>query len=250
MKSGTRGLVVPSRHYLATDDHADRPVHPRYDHAVDGVAQFLESRGLATRKTFRGDLPFSFGLAGSTLLAFLHIAGTLSPSESLAVVHDCDRAMHRFEPSGVDAAAISRQTAGLYSSAQGWEDVRFAVPRHTLLFPRAEGRRSLPEIEERMGEAGAALARNAGMLTEHVVLTGELHHEWMLDYCRRLAEAGVYSAESAAVIAALLARGVAAKCIGGLYDKAILVLWPDAETEARESVRTPMTSFDASGYSR
>ena len=225
MKTSTRGLIVPSACYLATDDYADKPRHAHYDPARDSVARMLEKFGVQPLTHVRGDLPFGYGLASSSALALLHLSRTRSRAQALSLVHDIDRAVHGFEPSGVDATAIFQQRSGFYS-ANGWEDVALRPLRVTLEFLPRERKRTLAEIEQRMREPTPALTRLAERMTARVASSGELDYDVLLDYCRVLLAADVYSQRARSRIAGLLDRGIAAKTIGGLYDKAVLVIWP------------------------
>ncbi len=230
MKTRTRGLIIPSDLYLATSDHVDKPIHEDYDHSMDSVAGLLKRRNFVTECQIRGDLPFGFGLASSTTLAFLHTSRTLSIAHAITVVRDCDHEIHGFEPSGVDAAAISSQAPGFFSTS-GWEGIQLCPIRCTLAFLPAERARALAEVEGCIMGSAATLSRIADALTNNVLATGVLDYGLLLDYSRALLSTPVYSKVAKSFIAEMLARGIVAKAIGGLYDKAILVVWANADAE-------------------
>lgn len=233
MKTRTRGLIVPTELCLATADEIDQPVHPDYDPARDRVAQWLRRQHIAPEQALvRGDLPFGFGLASSTALTFVHTARGRTRAEAAALSRGCDREIHGFEPSGMDAAAISHQADGFFST-QGWEPVQRPALRYTLVFLPAERRHSLADVETRIGASAEALSRIADALTSGLVRHAVLDYALLLDYALALAATGVYSSGAQSFVTPLLARGVVAKAIGGLYDKAILIVWPDAAAPAR-----------------
>lgn len=232
IKTQTYGLVVPAQLYLATSDHADKPVHEAYDHSRDCVARFLKGRGFVTERQIHGDLPFGFGLASSTALAFLHTSRSHTLTEAISVVNDCDREMHGFVPSGFDSAAISRQVPGLFSTSE-WKDVCLSPFLYTLVFPPAERTRTLVEIKGSMHAVIVRLSQLADSMSNRILVTGELDYPLLFEYSRILLKASVYSSVTGSLVERMLADGIAAKAIGGLYDKAILVVWPSVEAAER-----------------
>jgi hypothetical protein len=232
MRASTCGLVIPSQLHLATSEHINNLVHEKYDHSNDEVARYLERRCFATKSKLYGNLPFGFGLASSTVLAFLHLHPTKSISESIPIVNECDHNIHGFKPSGVDTASISRQAPGLFS-IRGWEDIHVTSFPYTLVFLPAERERTLAEIKRRMNEGAASLTRIADDLTNQTISTGRLDYTLFLKYTRTLFIHSVYSKVATSFIATFLNSGIAAKAIGGLYDKAILIVWPNSKTAKR-----------------
>lgn len=232
MKTCTRGLVIPSELCLASGEHVEKPVHRDYVHSLDHIARFLERRGIVTERQIRGDLPLGFGLASSTMLAFLHTSRSLSLANATQIVHECDREIHGFEPSGVDAAAIFSQGSGFYSTG-GWERIQAPPLRCSLAFLPPERLRSLSEVENAMSGVAIVLTQLANAMSRGIERTGALDYGLFLDYSRVLFDASVYSSASREFVAKLLDAGIAAKAIGGLYDKAILVVWADVEAANR-----------------
>jgi mevalonate kinase len=241
MHGDTQGLVMSLPLCLASLEHSDCPLHKTYDRRLDTVAEFLESRGFATDIGIRGNLPFAFGFGSSTILAFLHLGGRLPLKETVALVRDCDRAIHGFPPSGVDTASCLHQSTGLYS-ARGWQDVGVSKLDYSLLlFPKTHGL-LLSQVRERIHDARASLTRIAEGLTEHIIRCGELKQTLFLQYARILLDLGIYSPVVHGLISELLHYNVAAKGTGGLYDKAVLVVWPRNGVHVGEARRV-MESF-------
>lgn len=241
MSSDVRGLIIPTPLYLATHDDAARPLHPEYDPSRDTVARTLLQRGVSVETTIRGDLPFGCGFASSTVLAFLHAGNQLPLRELLMFIQESDRAIHGFVPSGVDAAAVFHQSTGLYS-ARGWEPVPLSPLRYTLLLFPNERASTLAHVQERISDNPSKLIRIAGELTSKVTGRGELDYPLMIEYGLALLGLGVYSSMVDAFVHEMLSRGIVAKGIGGLYDKAVIVLWPE-DTTMRLTGQKAIDSF-------
>ena len=250
MPLGTRGLMVPSPFLMATNEHDHIPLHPQYSHDRDSVARALQQKRIATRDHFRGDLPLGCGYAGSTVLALLHLQDNTGGDELQDLVHQCDQAIHGFTPSGVDVTSCIRQTPGFYWNRE-WETADLRTLQFSLLHFPKEGLRTLPEIQARMLDRPEPLSAIAATLTGGLIETGTLEYEPLLEYARLLLRRGVYSKPAESFIAHLTSEGFVAKGIGGLYDKAVLVVWPDGDAESlrlREIIAAsaPAVAFDGS----
>lgn len=234
MHEGTEGLVTPCPMYLS-DDPAD-PLHPWYSAERDSVRFAVEQEGYTAAACVRGSLPLSFGLAGSTALAVLHLANTTATLR-FQLVRELDQRTHGFVPSGVDMESITRQSTGLFSAA-GWRDVLWTPPSFELIGFEKEATRDLQSIRWLLHAKRRRLDRLARHLSS-VLQDERLFMLAMLDYCAELYDLDVYSGPVRAFIGRMLERGVAAKGIGGLYDKAVLVLTPAGDSKSNSSVDVP-----------
>lgn len=58
-------------------------------------------------------------------------------------------------------------------------------------------------------------------------VTGNLDLNLLFEYCKLLLSCNVYSDRATDIITHLISKGVSCKSIGGLYDKALLVIHPN-----------------------
>lgn len=237
-----QGLIVPSRLVLATPDEVRVPWHADYDPLKDGVASILRAWGFSVHARIRGDMPLGCGLASSSMLAALH-AGTQLLARTRDIMNTVDAIIHGFEPSGLDASFCLRQRAGLFLSGR-WTDISVSLMRCSLVLPTKEGAMNLAEVREHVLRRRQRLAGLAWEMSVEVLKTGRLPYEQMMAYCRTLAKCGVYSEQAQACIEHLSANEIAAKGIGGLYDKAVLIIWPPGvASEAVPEVLSRCRSF-------
>ncbi len=223
MHGGTWGLIVPASLYLGGADEDELPAHADYSPELDGTAALLRSWGYECKSEIRGNLPLGAGLAGSSILARLHLE-KLPPGEVKGMVDRLDREIHGFEPSGVDSTFALRQEAGLYRQGQ-WSSVGEIAPYSSALFrfPK-EGRGTLPAVRRLIDENRARLASIAGQLTEAVRSQGALDLEALWEYAAELQRLGVYGPRVDNFIRQVLSSGLIAKGVGGLRDKAVIVM--------------------------
>jgi hypothetical protein len=223
MHGSSWGLIVPTNLCLGGEDEAELPAHANYSSELDGTAALLRSWGYECKSEIRGNLPLGAGLAGSSILARLHLE-KLPPGEVKSVVDRLDREIHGFEPSGVDSTFALRQEAGLYRQGQ-WSSVR-GVPLYSLAllrFPK-EGSGTLPAVKRLIDENRTRLASMAGQLAEAVRSRGALDLEALWKYAAELQGLGVYGPRVGDFIRQVLASGLIAKGVGGLRDKAVMVM--------------------------
>lgn len=236
MHSATRGLALSSRMSLASMDEGDVPRLAEYRPEADGVARLLMERGFAITPGLKGDLWQGCGLASSTAAARLYLAalGVPSPREHMIEV---DRILHGFQPSGMDIECIMHQHDGLYGH-RVWQNVAVASPPRALVMFEREGRMTLAEVMRRMQGAQSALVPLADELTMSVVRDGALPLDAMRRYAEALLVIGVYSSRVRSFVEWSLGEGIPSKGVGGLYDKAVLVLFPEAGSDSlRERLR-------------
>jgi hypothetical protein len=245
------GLIAISDLYLGTAEHANMSECQGYDPKRDKVAALLRARGFATQSKLAGNLPLGYGLAGSTVLAFLHLHDQVPVEAAVQIATECDEIIHGFPPSGVDAMACLRQRGGFYHKRQ-WADTDLPRFEYTLaLFPKLTFR-PLAEIQATIGSNGRLLWPLADQLTNRVVSAGELDYEVLLEYCRVLLNLRVYSPVACEVVRACLNQRIVAKGIGGLHEKALLVISPQRGQQETDVMRVlssfrPMLVFPGKG---
>lgn len=225
MKQDTCGFILPTDLVLATGDTGGLQIHPRYDPSLDQTARVLERCGYRTQRRIYGDLPFGLGFASSTVLAALHLGPVSSFDEMRLAIQECDREIHGFEPSGMDFAAIASQTSGFYARGN-WRHFQLSsfFP-YSIVAPPPERLFPLSEIESIVSRSDRKLISIANKLTTGILSMGSLDYDAILDYSKVLSDLPIYSKVAKSLIDRLLESDVAAKAIGGLYDKAIVVIW-------------------------
>jgi hypothetical protein len=221
----TDGYVLPTRQALATWDDSDLPIHPSYDYRVDRVRQMLSQLGMPTCDKVRGTLPLGHGFAGSTALIALHLGSGSQPiTEVLA--SKIDREIHGFDPSGVDYWSVNAQAPGFFGPA-GWRSApkaeKFAAS--ALLLPEARPW-PLSETRDRIRSIANRLAPIARHLCAVLRAQKNLDYQALFDYAVELSRAHVYGPRAATMVDHLVQRRLAVKGIGGLTNKAIVIVWP------------------------
>ena len=235
------GLVVPSRRVLGDESEERMRPHADYVPERDATRSTLARLGVSIeRPVVRGDLPLGAGLAGSTLLGRI-LLRDLPEDRVRNLLMEADRLIHGFPPSGMDLEFALRQEMGLFGPG-GWRDVALSMPDMSLVtFPK-EGDVALPEVRSRIMRRGETLGVIAADLADGC-LRGVISYETLLRYARELAAANVYSRMAASFSEDLLAKGIVVKGIGGLYDKAMLIVWPsNVDGRVAESIRAQTRS--------
>lgn len=230
MNGVTRGLVLRSRGFLASKNERCVPEVADYNLERDEVAALLRRWGLPVQPGLRGNLWQGCGLASSTAASRIYLTAMGVP-DMRPLMMKVDRVLHGFEPSGLDVECILRQRDGLYGD-KVWQDVEVSTPARTLVsFPK-EGLRTLGDILAVLEKATERLARLADAMTARVLSERFLPFAEMVEYAGALAALRIYSSTAQEFVEWSLAAGLAAKGVGGLYDKALLLLWPDHANEA------------------
>lgn len=224
MHRETAGCVVMTRTFLADGGEASIAVHPTYRPDADLVAQRLKEMNLAVTRPVRGALPLGVGFASSTALTLLHLSGT-RVRRLREVSEIIDWQVHRLEPSGVDFEAISRQRAGLFGTGQ-WRDVTPEPLDISAVLPADRSSLSLREAGGRVTAHAQRLVPIARRLAAGIERDGALDYPALVEYCQVLAAAGVYTPAAASAVEYALGQGAAAKAVGGLVNKAVIVVWP------------------------
>jgi hypothetical protein len=217
---------VPTRQVLVSGDDAARWVgESSYDATLDGVGPALVERRFVDgpEQPIRGDLPIEYGLASSTVIGLLHVGGVEAP-RAVEAIAASDGAANGFKPSGGDFAAIAAQGPGIFGLGV-WTPVDYILPSGShLLLPVKE--RMFDRLTPTLAMRGQRkqLGPLITSLADGLVQGRQPNEKLLLRYARCLLEAGVYSDGQARVIDGLLARGIVAKGVGSMYDRAILVM--------------------------
>lgn len=219
MHARTWGYVAPVPLYL----RSSRAKPSAYDYEADEVGHLLQRMGFSTQHFLNGNLPFGLGFAASTVLAFLHLRDQASDADHEQIVRVLDWIQHGFMPSGADYAAIRAQSPGFFLQGR-WRPAPpcpvacvFCSLPPAPKRPPGQTRTIVESIASRLQPLADRLTRtleNTGTVT-----LGDLH-----DYCLVLSEAGVYSEPQQLLVDAALSRHIAAKGIGGLYNKAMILI--------------------------
>lgn len=224
MHGTCEGLVVPSSHVLASEDETRVPLHPDYAPRHDSVALLLAQHGIRCKNTFRGTLPLGYGLGSSSILCRLHI-GTQLVHEIPRLIDAIDAVVHGFAPSGLDSGWVQRQRPGLYMDGC-WRDIPKPSLQLSLMFLEKECGCSLAETRARVLQVADDLAPLAEQMSHGLLTSGAIRYDYLLRYSEVLAAAGVYATGAQHLVTHMLSYGIATKGVGGLYDKALLVIRP------------------------
>lgn len=221
---------VPTRQALLSGSEAAHwKGNGTYDPDLDDIGRTLVRLGHISqvREGIRGDLPLRSGLASSTVLTLIHL-GRWEGDDVLEAISATDRDANGFRPSGADSAAVRAQEAGVFGLGE-WTPLPIELPPGShLLIPPPE------QLSNKLAPTLAMQAQRAVLepLIRALVSTldtgGGLDLDALAAYARVLHDIGVYSRIQSQVIESLLARGVVAKGVGAMYDRAILVLADEA----------------------
>lgn len=225
MHSMTEGYMIPTVQALATPDEEKIPIHADYYPELDRVRIMLKTLGLPTCAAVRGTLPLGHGFASSTALTFLHL-GTRRREYAEDVIRQVDREMHGFSPSGVDYWSIISKRAG-YFGPTGWRSAPDSYrPAVSALLVPENSQVDLTTTRNRITRAADTLIPIARYLHATLETQNTLDYRAMLDYAMRLRRIGVYLPRAEAIIDHMTSLGLVAKGIGGLTNKAVIILWP------------------------
>ncbi len=224
MHGSVHGLAVPTESYLTSDPDDLAEPHPYYSAQLDTVASNLQLCGLPIAKHISGTLPLGKGLGSSAVLARVHL-GMAGTAAFRAAVRHSEDILHGFSSSGFDAECVLQQTAGLFNAGQ-WRRVDVLPFDLWLVDIKKEKSKTLPEIQATICSDSRRLIRIAKHLNSHVLRSGSIDFDALYDYSQRLASLHVYSTVCSDLVSMLLAKGLIAKCVGGLYDKLLLVVNP------------------------
>jgi|AntRauTorckE5430_2_1112549.scaffolds.fasta_scaffold03123_4 hypothetical protein len=227
MHLGIYGLSVKSNLYLEPTYDVTPLCNLNYSKGKDTTLKELcYTKKLSTvQYTITGNLPLGYGLAGSTCLSYLHImmSGNKYQSKNLInILSEVDSRVHGFTSSGLDAYAVVKQSSGMYSN-RAWIKTDTSKLKNFLLIT----------LQKQIEHPLSKILRTVQASSDLKILNVELGKYWIknntLDmdmfkkYCNCLNDLGIYTCDAKRIIALFLEKGICAKCIGGLYNKAIVV---------------------------
>lgn len=185
----------------------------------------LDADGLPTCTAVRGTLPLGHGFASSTALTILHLGGQHRECAE-AIANRMDQGIHGFTPSGVDYWSITAGHSGYFGPA-GWRSIAnsYRLNASALLVPE----NSYPDLAEtcnKINGAADGLIPIARYLCATLRARHVLDYRALFDYAIYLRQIGAYLPRAEAIIDHVLSRGLVAKGVGGLTNKAVVIIWP------------------------
>jgi len=219
MHNLSEGLIIKSKYFLETNGTI---LHP-YNINIDSVAMYLSQQGFQCTPKLFGNLPLGFGFGGSTILNFLHLHSN-NVNDKKSLINEIDRKIHGFEPSGLDYSFCERQLDGLFLSGN-WHTVSFNMPDYTIALPLKERGKSLKDVKDKIVES--ELHSIVTVLNTCLKKSNRLNFDLLMDYAIELANLKVYNNSTQLIIQYLLKNKIIAKTIGGIYDKALIIVWRD-----------------------
>ena len=229
MRDNEQGLIMPSNLYLETTDKKD--YQSEYNKELDKVLVSLKNKGIVPPHTLKGNLPLGYGLAGSTVLSLLHLSHLDNITTKKLIINEIDAEMHGFIPSGIDCESCVRQQWGLFCNGLGWESLQPpSIDYSLIIFPK-EGKTPLNKIQERILSMKNLLAPIQKELNKIIKSHNIINLELLMEYSQILSSIGVYSEIVNNFIQNLLNNGFIAKGTGGLYDKAVIVIYDSSNRD-------------------
>lgn len=215
-------LCIKSKLFLSNEQQYKHIEHPTYSHDKDKTIYFLRKHGVTNFADIYGNLPLGYGLSSSTILSLLH----LNSQYRKKLIENVDKKMHGFSPSELDYTSITKQENGVYGFGM-WQPFKNFKPCYSLLVIPKEEKRNLTEIKKKMNKSKERQIALTNDLFKILASTGNFDFSLLFDYCKLLLSYEVYSEGALDIAANLIAKGISCKCIGGLYDKAILIIHSD-----------------------
>ncbi len=225
MHSTAYGLIEKSNLYLATGEHDEVQNHPQYDVAKDIVARYIEAQKIKVYPGVKGNLPIGYGLASSSVLSFLYLY-PLYGNQIFQMINNIDKSIHGFEPSGLDAGFCCRQENGLYKDGE-WIDVSLTRHNYSLVLFSKEKKMTLSEVQKRVMANSNNLKKIADVMTNLIIKNNHIPYDYLQYYANELSDCDVYSNQVKEYVGYMSSKNIVAKGVGGLYDKAVIVIWPD-----------------------
>lgn len=175
--------------------------------------------------TLKGNLPLGYGLAGSTVLTFLHLSHLKDIISRDTIINDIDKEIHGFMPSGLDFESCIHQEWGLFCNKLGWQSISPSIVNYFLIIFPKERKNNLSKIQERILSARKKLCPIQKELNIIVKSHNIINLDLLMEYSQILSSIGVYSEKANEFINDIMKQGYIAKGIGGLYDKAVIVMY-------------------------
>lgn len=219
-------LCVKSKLFLSNDKKYKIIGDHNYSQEKDDTIPALNRLGINNFSSVYGNLPLGYGLSSSTILSILHLKSR-SRKDLIQIV---DKEMHGFSPSELDYVSIVKQENGVYGFNKWYQLIHF-MPIYSLVIVPKESQRSLIEVKSKLFNSQERQIKLTKQLFKLLISTGNLDLNLLYEYCQVLMSCKVYSENAMEIIVDLISKGIPCKCIGGLYDKALLVVHPDSNSK-------------------
>ncbi len=213
-------FVLKSKKFLECTELEDINYPNKYNIKKDGILKYLKENCLNYSNTISGNLMLGYGFASSTILCFLHLKN--NSSENL--IKSIDKQINGFTPSNLDFVSITKQQNGLFSNTS-WTNINLSNFYYSIIIIPKERKRKLSEIQQKIKISELLQADISNKLAQELLQTNELNYQLFLKYCKVLFDCKIYSSLAMKITSYLLSLDIATKCIGGLYDKAILIVY-------------------------
>lgn len=221
-------LCLKSHNYLSNDINESKYIHKDYCISKDLSLNELNKLGYAvdkTKNTIYGNLPLGYGLSSSTVLTILHLNSIFKKG----LIQKIDKVICGFSPSNLDYTSIIKQETGVMSP-KGWISFNKLRICYSLILVPKEKLYSLKNIFPKLQEKLNLQISLTTNIFQYLIDNTKINYEMLYDYCKVLNSCNIYSKNSKYIVEDLLFAGVCAKCVGGLYDKALLVIY-EQETD-------------------
>jgi len=230
MHNDLQGLIMPSNLYLETTSEKNPTSY--YNKQLDSILPLIRKRGITPPNTLKGNLPLGYGLAGSTLLGCLHLSHIRNSKWKKSFINEIDRKIHGFIPSGLDYESCKHQEWGLFCNVLGWKSILspIEIDYTIIIFPK-EGKLALSTVQKRVLSMKTTFNEIQQNLNDKINKYNNLDLELLTNYSKVLLSLGIYSEVANKFISTVMDKGYIAKTIGGLYDKAVIVVYNNYSKE-------------------
>lgn len=235
------GLIEKTKLFLSNEKSMNNK-HPYYKTENDKTFKYIKKQKLPINYNIKGNLPLGYGFASSSILSFLHLSNT----DNVELVNHIDSKIHGFKPSGLDSSYCKRNQGGLFAKGK-WLNCNYPKQEWDCILLPKESNIKLLEVQKR-------ILRNKNKLlclTEEMnksIKENKFPKSHLFDYATELFSANVYSQQASRIIEYLLGKNIIAKCIGGLYDKAIILNVNEVSSEDIELVKSQINKIKSSQY--
>jgi|GEM_PF-5813607 len=236
------GLIESSRLYLTNETDNDDEVHFSYNPEFDKTLAFLNELKIQITNAIKGNLPLGYGFSSSTILSFLHLGDT----DNIEFVNNIDHKIHGFKPSGLDATYCFRNKGGLYGMGK-WLDCKYPEQNWDCILLPKEKNMNLADVQKGIQKRKNNFLKLITQMNKSIN-RNEFPLNSLFDYSVELQSSNVYSENASRVIDYILNKGIVAKCIGGLYDKAIILNVNNASFEVVELIKKEVNKIKSSQY--
>jgi len=243
MHEDREGLIMPSSLFLQTESKGDNKSNYRKE--SDKVLSLVKDYNINPCLTINGNLPLGYGFAGSTILGFLHLSHLKNDIRKEKLIFDIDKKIHGFTPSGLDFNSCYYQGWGLYSNKSGWNPINQIpdIKYYTIILPK-EKKIPLETIQKRILSKEVLLSEIQLELNKKVVNSSFLDLKLLKKYSEILLSLDVYTKASTKFISNMLDYGFTSKCIGGLYNKAIIIIKKEFSNKDKSFIHNMVSSLN------